>query len=628
MDPSEAPGVNLFGTVIPKDVLFAQLFYLLYFASFGSLFPLLAIYFKQLGLSAAQAGILLGSRPLVEFVASPFWGSFADRFRKGKMLLLFSLCSMIVFTLAVGFVQPLTPYCVVLDQNSTGGECKFLVPASEIISGGALGYIKKVAGIGRRRRDILSIIDLSTFDNKGDLVAGKAPEYVTKDKVCNYDKEMYGTLVSPPHSTRVYREQAVEQAFMLLWLLISLGEFFASPALALADGYTLSLVSDTPKDFGKIRLYGSAGWGIAMFLMGIGLDFSDTFRNHPCPTKNTTERNYTLNFVTCTLFALAALVVTTQFKFPQPSRQHRPDEIGGLVMDTRVTEVDPTMAQRTRAKQLNTNSQTEEAPWKSALRAMLKNIHFLAFLLGVVSVGFGAGNIFAFLFWHLQDIGGSPLLFGIASITNHAAEIVTFFYAFRIINNYGYVKVLYMCLGANVFRFLIISWLSNPWLILPLQLLQGAVVSILWASATSYVSIVSPPHLKGTSQHILALLFHGLGRGVGPIIGGFFIRAHGTRALFLLMAFLTLCVLGVYYAVNLKLKNESVKYSGFDAFNEDTAGGETLAPQGLPMLHFGDNKITEAFNQTAVSNQNYGAIEENSDEKQRDDAYDRYVTGH
>ncbi|KAL3072416.1 hypothetical protein niasHT_034100 [Heterodera trifolii] len=504
--PADAPGVHLFGTVVPKEVFLAQLFYLLYFASFGSLFPLLAVYFKQLGLSAAQAGILLGSRPLVEFVASPFWGSFADRFRKGKLLLLCSLCSMVVFTLAVGFVQPLTPYCVVLDQNSTGGECKFLVPASEIVRGGALGYIKKVAGIGRRRRDILSIIDLSTFDSKNYLVAGKAPEYITKEKVCNYEKEVYGTLVSPPHSTRVYREQAVEQAFMLLWLLISLGEFFASPALALADGYTLSLVSDTPKEFGKIRLYGSAGWGIAMFLMGIGLDFSDTFRNHPCPTKNTTERNYTLNFVTCTLFALASLMVATQFKFPQPSRQHRPDEVGGLVMDTRVVEVDPTVAQRTRAKQLNTNAQMEEAPWKSAIKAMLKNIHFLVFLLGVVSVGFGAGNIFAFLFWHLQDIGGSPLLFGFASVINHAAEIGTFFYAFKIINTYGYVKVMYMCLGANVFRFLVISWLSNPWLILPLQLLQGIVLSLLWASATSYVSIVSPTHLKGTSQHILALL--------------------------------------------------------------------------------------------------------------------------
>uniref|UniRef100_A0A914NSY7 Major facilitator superfamily associated domain-containing protein n=1 Tax=Meloidogyne incognita TaxID=6306 RepID=A0A914NSY7_MELIC len=202
----DQPSVNFFGRVIPKDVFFVRLFYLLYFASFGSLFPLLAVYFKQLGLSAAQAGILLGSRPIVEFVASPFWGSFADRFKKVKLLLLFSVGSMIVFTLAVGFVQPLTPYCVVLDKNNTGGECKFLVPASKII---------RVADIGRRRkRDILSIIDLSTFDNNDDFVYGKAPEYITKEKVCDYDENLYGVLVSPPHSTRVYREQAVEQAFI------------------------------------------------------------------------------------------------------------------------------------------------------------------------------------------------------------------------------------------------------------------------------------------------------------------------------------------------------------------------------------------------------------------------------
>jgi len=55
-------------------------------------------------------------------------------------------------------------------------------------------------------------------------------------------------------------------------------------------------------------------------------------------------------------------------------------------------------------------------------------------MLGVVTVGFGAGNVFAFLFWHLQDLGGTPILFGIASITNHAAEIVAFFYTFQIIN--------------------------------------------------------------------------------------------------------------------------------------------------------------------------------------------------
>ena len=75
--------IHFMGRDIPRDLFMVRLFYLLYFASFGSLFPLLAVYFKQLGMTAAQAGILLGCRPLIEFLATPFWGMFAQRFKKG-----------------------------------------------------------------------------------------------------------------------------------------------------------------------------------------------------------------------------------------------------------------------------------------------------------------------------------------------------------------------------------------------------------------------------------------------------------------------------------------------------------------------------------------------------------------
>lgn len=74
--------VNVYGHTLPRGLLFAGFFYLFYFASYGSLFPLLAIYFKQLGMNALQAGFLLGARPLIEFAARPFWSSFAGRFRK------------------------------------------------------------------------------------------------------------------------------------------------------------------------------------------------------------------------------------------------------------------------------------------------------------------------------------------------------------------------------------------------------------------------------------------------------------------------------------------------------------------------------------------------------------------
>lgn len=64
---------------------------------------------------------------------------------------MFSLASFIVSILAIGFVQPLTPYCVVKPINSTNG-CFYLEQASQIVRGGALGYLKEAAGIGRKKR--------------------------------------------------------------------------------------------------------------------------------------------------------------------------------------------------------------------------------------------------------------------------------------------------------------------------------------------------------------------------------------------------------------------------------------------------------------------------------------------
>jgi len=41
----------------------------------------------------------------------------------------------------------------------------------------------------------------------------------------------------------------------------------------------------------------------------------------------------------------------------------------------------------------------------------------------------------------LQDYGGSPTLFGVASVINHISEIFAYFFSFRLIKQIGHVKV-------------------------------------------------------------------------------------------------------------------------------------------------------------------------------------------
>ena len=95
-----------------RSLLVSKAFYFFFFAAFGSLFPLLGVYFKQLGINPTQCGFLIGMRPFVEFCSAPFWGSMADRWKKGKLILLCSVFSWILFTIIVAFIKPSADSCI------------------------------------------------------------------------------------------------------------------------------------------------------------------------------------------------------------------------------------------------------------------------------------------------------------------------------------------------------------------------------------------------------------------------------------------------------------------------------------------------------------------------------------
>lgn len=71
--------LDMFCNNVNQELLIAKTFYFFFFSAFGSLFPLMAVYFKQMGMNPFQTGVLIGIRPFIEFIAAPFWGSIADK---------------------------------------------------------------------------------------------------------------------------------------------------------------------------------------------------------------------------------------------------------------------------------------------------------------------------------------------------------------------------------------------------------------------------------------------------------------------------------------------------------------------------------------------------------------------
>ncbi|KAI5740362.1 hypothetical protein M8J76_003062 [Diaphorina citri] len=252
---------------------------------------------------------------------------------------------------------------------------------------------------------------------------------------------------------------------------------------------------------------------------------------------------------------------------------------------------------------------TREIPeWVTVLKHF-QNVKCASFIFVSWFMGFGIGLIFTFLFWHLQDYGGSPTLFGVASVINHISEIFAYFFSFKLIRQIGHVKVLCLGLMGNILRFLYISWLKNPWWVLPFEFMQGITHAAVWAACCSYIAHNTPQHLRSSAQGVLQGIHHGLGRGCGAVIGGIFVNSFGTTATFRGYGIMCAAVLGGFIFINFYRKEVGGFVSELPVTEDPHQVAEEtahLAPHGVP-----SNPIPRALSSNRLhelgDNQGYGA---------------------
>ncbi|XP_055638815.1 major facilitator superfamily domain-containing protein 6 isoform X2 [Toxorhynchites rutilus septentrionalis] len=603
---------------VDQELLPVKTFYFFFYAAFGSLFPLMGVYFKQMGMNPGQCGLLIGTRPFVEFLSAPFWGSYADRCKKGKMLLLASLAAWIIFTLPLGFIQPPATSCIER-KNATDFELRTpVVPR----------ILKR--SIDENTLDEISFGKYTKPENQFTRVARSARPIATAGQsplsvnyANNFDHKLHNDLVSPIFSSIVYRTADIQKAFFLLLLLVIIGEFFSAPAITLADSAVITLLGEDADRYGHQRMFGSSGWGLAMFFVGIALDHSTAFPEHPCePEKQ--EKNYSICFATFSVLMGAALISATQITFKYDYSEPKEPQVEKVAQEpTREEQMQNQLAEQlqlpalatgndpsaTPAPQLGAQTKifaqtTREMPeWVTVLK-QFKNIKCASFLFVAWFMGFGIGLIFTFLFWHLQDYGGSPTLFGVASVINHISEIFAYFFSFRLITQIGHVKVLCLGLVGNIIRFLYIANLTNPWWVLPFEFMQGITHAAVWAACCSYIAHNTPQHLRSSAQGVLQGLHHGLGRGCGAVIGGIFVNYYGTTKTFCGYGIICILVLAGFVFINFYRKEQGFISEIPATEDPHQVAEETshLAPHGVP-----SNPIPRALSSTRlneIGNQN------------------------
>ncbi|KAL4239385.1 MFS_1 like [Mactra antiquata] len=107
-----------------RSIFLCNVFHFFFSATKACLIPFLTVYFKLLGLSAAQTGFAIGLKTLVGLVFAPLWSKCSVRCGKRRCMLMFSLvimCATYLSLTAVPSIQKdaFATNCALSDVNST-----------------------------------------------------------------------------------------------------------------------------------------------------------------------------------------------------------------------------------------------------------------------------------------------------------------------------------------------------------------------------------------------------------------------------------------------------------------------------------------------------------------------------
>ncbi len=253
--------------------------------------------------------------------------------------------------------------------------------------------------------------------------------------------------------------------------------FFAAPVMPLVDNSVMELLGERSALYGRQRVWGAIGWGVAGALAGmlvdrLGLGFS--FYAY--------------------LFFMAV----------------------GLAVSTRMVVSGGTIGQ----------------PFGAGIRTVMGNRPLMIFLVTALIASMGSGIVHNYLFLYLSDLGASETLMGLSLTVATLSEMPVFFFSSWLLRKVGARGLLLLAIAAYVVRLLAYTLMPPVWLVLPINLLHGLTFSALWVAGVSYVNEVTPKGSGATAQGLFSGLTMGLGSATGAVLGGTLYDSLGPTVVF------------------------------------------------------------------------------------------------
>lgn len=284
-------------------------------------------------------------------------------------------------------------------------------------------------------------------------------------------------------------------AFAPMLVLIGLLAFASAPVAPLLDSYGMTIGEWTERSYGSLRVWGSVGYMASVLIVGrlMGDEVSSL-----------------LLFAHGAFLALALLSVRRL----------------------------PPLAER------------RALPLLGGLRAIAENRPIILLLLVAYLISSGAAVMNIYLGIHIEDIGGTPTLIGLAFAVSAASELPIIAFGGWFLRRLGAVRLVALAIIVYAVRFAAFSLIPAPEWLLPIQSLHGlSYGAFLMASVTLAHRLAGREH-AATAQALLTAMSFGFGSITGSIVGGSLLDQIGTAGLFRGAVILMIVVLGVLVAGN------------------------------------------------------------------------------
>lgn len=265
---------------------------------------------------------------------------------------------------------------------------------------------------------------------------------------------------------------------------------FAAPVGPLMDSSIVVLLGDRQAEYGRVRLWGSVGWGVSALFLGPLLERAG------------------LVYAFYVYLVIMAIVFFFSFGMPLGAAQR-------------------------------------QMPFRAGLRVLLGNSRFLILLLTAIVYGMSLSMILSYLFLHMRDMGAGESLMGLSLTVAIITEAPFLFLSGRLLGRFGPSHLIAVALALMALRAFGYAWMPAPWWVLVFHLLNGPTYALFLAAGVAEAANVAPPGLGATAQGAFSSALMGLGMALGNLGGGIMYDRFGAPAQYRAVGWLllgTLCV--------------------------------------------------------------------------------------